>query len=126
MDKIKFSQNWNRKFANPFFTTIRLYDQKSHYPGKLIECSCKLDKDRLHVISAEIVAVNIIKLQDIPEWVFMLDTGYSKLEALRIFKNMYEQKFPDYLTKTFALLTIKTRKEKNVIYQKTQPVCQQH
>jgi hypothetical protein len=118
MDTIKFSQNWNSKFANPYFTTIRMYDQKKHYPGKLLECSCPVSKDKIHVISAEIVAVNISTLEAIPEWVFMLDTGYHKQEALRIFRNMYEKKHPDYLKKQFALLTIRTRKEKNVILTK--------
>jgi hypothetical protein len=103
---IKFTKNWNGKLFQNNYTTIRSYH---------------IDRDTLVDIElkgafhhqARVVESLTCKIKDIPEWVYLLDTGLGRIEAekliLQLSKKTQEdaifilvlQKTPQYLDKSF-------------------------
>ena len=63
---------------------------------------------------AEIASVYITQLDRIPEFIFMIDTGYNKENAIKMFENMYKNKGIDLHAIKFSILALKHRPDLEV------------
>ena len=109
MQTIKFSQNWNNKLLlDSYFTTIRIFSNANHVVGTLVDCELMRKGEPLNFV-AEIASVTLCLLDRIPEFVFMIDTGYTKENAIKMFENMYKNKNIDVHQVQFCILTLKHR-----------------
>ena len=87
MEKIDFSQNWNKKLDNDVFTTIRKAKSEKYYSRRLgSEFAINLNsnfKTNCLLYSCRYYS----KLRDIPAPLLMLDTGANTImEAITIFR----------------------------------------
>lgn len=106
---IRFSQNWNGKLNNRFFTTIRL-DSIIYKPGQYYQ----IWKKERNPFSNKIEDVysfkgllhekKIITLDQLPAITAALDTGYSLAETKGIFRKMYPS--ADWSTQLLNILLI--------------------
>lgn len=109
METIKFSQNWNNKLLlDNYFTTIRVYSKKKHIAGCLIKCEYTRRGETIEFIT-EIATVQLVKLDLIPEFVFMTDTGYPKQESISMFEKMYQNTAVNVHEAQFAIICLKHR-----------------
>lgn len=128
-NKIKFSKNWNKKLDNPYFTTIRLYnDEKCKYycdqldklvssPSKVFDVIVRDEK----VFEARLVDLEVRLLKDIPDWLCRIDAELDEFVFGQLMESMYGKKseWNGQYTK-FIILCFKkiksneTEKEKNI------------
>jgi len=109
MDIINFSQNFNNKLMlNSYFTTIRPFSPSKHIVGVLKKCQYPRKGEMVEFVT-EITDVTPVLLDKIPNFIFCIDTGYSKEESIRMFENMYKNKGIDVHTHRFAIITLKHR-----------------
>jgi hypothetical protein len=101
METIKFSQNWNYKLFTKNFTTIRLFSKK-YQVGKMYEIEFNGTK-----IEAECISVTPILLHNIPEYVFLTDTGYYKDESIKMIETMYKKHNIDFSKYPMAIIVFK-------------------
>lgn len=82
MISLNFSYNWNNKLNSNYFTTIR----RSCKIDVGEDCAIFLrDKFQFH---ATCVQKRVLRLIEIPDYILMLDTGYSIKESLQIFDKL--------------------------------------
>jgi glyoxylase-like metal-dependent hydrolase (beta-lactamase superfamily II) len=108
--EFKYLQNWNNKLLlDSFFTTIRIYNPAQHVAGCYAKNFYTRKNNEIVEFSTEIVNVVPVMLDKIPEFVFLIDTGYSKAESIKIFENLYKSKKIDVHAVQFAIITHKHR-----------------
>ena len=94
---LKFSHNWNNKLSCKYFSTIRLFSQKFQV-GSFYAMDYKGSRREV-----ECVYKQPIKLKDIPDCIFFLDTGYDKDTSINIFRTMYKNSKINVDTATFCI-----------------------
>ncbi len=99
---IAFSQNWNGKFFCKYLTTIRLCNYSKYH----IDSFYRLLLEGEFLTTGRIVDVRYCKIDDLPDWTCMLDTGYSKADTITIFKNMYSAKNFDWDKQLLVIIMI--------------------
>lgn len=82
---IKFSTNWAGKLNADVFSTLRIHNHHKHFVGNKAHVKFKDTQ-----FTAEVIEVTLAQIEKLPNFVFLLDTGYSKEEAIKMFKNMYK------------------------------------
>jgi len=103
MDLIEFSQNWNNKLDCEFHVTISIHNQNRYFKGNRFKQTInKVDKNIV-----EVVDTIPYLLHKIPSLIFMLDTGFDKIEAIRLYETMYRNKNFDYNTQLFDIVVFK-------------------
>lgn len=108
--EFKYSNNWNGKLLlNTFFTTIRIYNPAKHVTGVYAKNVYTRAQKEPVVFTTEIVNVVPIMLDNIPDFVFYVDLGYTKNESIAIFEKMYKSKEVDVHKVKFAIITHKHR-----------------
>jgi len=97
---IKFSRNWNHKCNCEYFTTIRIAS-----PIYKADVTYGIDIDGVYAYDVRIVDIKEMKLADLPPWTCLLDTGMTKPETIKMFKEMYPD--IDFETKTIYVILLK-------------------
>ncbi|MCX6208346.1 MAG: hypothetical protein NTZ59_02295 [Bacteroidetes bacterium] len=92
MDYIKFSQNWNGKLHCKFFTTIRLAQSQRFFIGKMVDIFLKEQR----LFDANIVSVIECLIDDLPEEICYINTGYNKQATVELMKKIYSAKNIDW------------------------------
>jgi len=82
---IDFSHNWNKKLGCDAFTTLRL--RQYGVVGDVLT----LTQQFKPFGTATIIAVKVLKLSDINDYIAYLDTGYNAEECKQILMDMYKQ-----------------------------------
>ena len=109
METIKFSQNWNNKLLlDSYFTTIRIFNNNKHVKGALIKCEYARKGETVDFVT-EIAEVATVMLDAIPEFLFLIDTGYNKEQSIKMFEQMYKNKQVDIHSVKFAVICLKHR-----------------
>ena len=101
MDKLEFSTNWNNKLECKCFTTIRLYNPTKHFQGNKFNVFLQ----KKYRSKVEIIAISLIKLHQLSDYICFLDTGYSKEETKEILLKMYPR--IDFKTQYLTILLLK-------------------
>lgn len=104
METIDFSNNWNNKLDNIYFTTIRLYNQKKYTTKN----NFNITLQHQFIKKAVIVDIRIIYLSEINDFIAGLDTGYTVAECKNIFKRMYPK--IDFTTQKLQFILLTTIK----------------
>lgn len=100
MDKIVFSHNWNGKLNNRAFTTLRRHNPGFYQRKRLYSIYLK-DEYKGDALLVDIRTTTIAKLSD---FVCLLDTGYDKENAVKIFQRMYSDLDVEYTQFDYLLL----------------------
>ena len=104
---LDFSQNWNGKLNNNFFSTIRLFNPKKYKLGRQYIIRYKNEE----ILKAELDEITpVFYLQQVPSIAAKQDTGYSKEETIKIFENIYKNADFDINTKLLQLYLFKVLK----------------
>jgi hypothetical protein len=85
MEKLEFSTNWNNKLDCKCFTTIRLYNHAKHFNGNQFEVYLR----KKYSAKVEVIALSLLKLSQLSDYVSYLDTGYNREETKAILVKMY-------------------------------------
>ncbi|OAE94002.1 hypothetical protein [Flavobacterium psychrophilum] len=101
MEKLEFSTNWNNKLDCKCFTTIRIYNPTKHFNGNKFEVFLQ----KKYKAKVEVIALSLIKLNQLSDYVCYLDTGYSKEETIEILKKMYPR--IDFKNQHLTILLLK-------------------
>lgn len=112
MDSFKFSYNWNKKLGCDYFTTLRLNNPAKYAVGnqhKLLLYEKGVWRDYGIV---EVVAVRVIRIHQLNEFICGLDTGYGVDETKDILYKMYKDKVKDINQADFALVLLRKVKTK--------------
>ena len=109
MDSINFSSYWNgnkyhHKLMNHYFSTIRLRNSQKWIVGKTLPIYIK----KKYIKTAEILSVINIRLADLPDVYYYLDTGYSKKESIKMICTMYRLTEVEVNEKIFSMITFRT------------------
>lgn len=104
MESIKFSFNWNKKLGCDYFTTLRLRNDKKYHPGAKHKILLQEKGVWRDYGMAEVVAVRIVRIHQLNEFICGLDTGYSVDETKDILYKMYKEKVPDINQAEFNLV----------------------
>lgn len=83
---LTFSYNWNNKLDCKVFTTIRLSNR--FQIGQKVEIILKGKS----LGYGEIIDIKGFYLENLNDWLAMIDTGYSANECRKILKKMYKSK----------------------------------
>lgn len=95
INRITFGYNWNGKLNCDYYTTIRLHNPKKWAVGDIKEVWLASGAKWEQIESVEIIGVKTFRLEQLTDWMAYLDTGYSRANALKIFRNMYKQENPE-------------------------------
>lgn len=106
----KFSTNWNKKLNCDFFTTLRLRNDKKYQVGSVHKIMLKENGVFRDYGKATVVALRILRLHQLNEFICGLDTGYSVDETKNILHTMYKEKVPDVNHAEFNLVLFKKEK----------------
>ena len=86
---IKLSKNWNQKLCCDVFILIRP-SALNVKAGDTVLVETKLERsiieEQFNVVASEYYA----KLKDIPDSIFYVDTGLSRFESTRLYKQVYK------------------------------------
>jgi len=87
--EIKFSHNWNQKLGNKLFSTIRKSNpQKADYYVEHLDEVFEITLKGEKVCQAKLIDIWPVSLTDIPLYLLMLDTGYTKeKDIFKLFKS---------------------------------------
>jgi hypothetical protein len=118
MLKTKFSINWNKKLNCNFFTTIRLRNDNVFFTSAKHAIFMKAESDvkdprfpeekqYYFLTMCEIVCVEMCKLIDIPETIFLTDTGYDKKKSIEMIQKMYKNNENFNNDSDFVVITFK-------------------
>lgn len=92
MTEIVFSQNWNNKLYQNYFTTFRPWWNKRFKPGDKV----KIKLNFVTNLEPEFVAIyhfSVIEvLHQVPETLCYLDTGLNKADFINLVQTMYKNK----------------------------------
>jgi len=105
MIDLKFSYNWNKKLDCDAFTTIRLYNLHKHYKGQSVRV---LLKDQF-LFEGIIWEVSTFMLDQMNEFVALIDTGYTLEEAKQIIRRMYPS--VNFQKQRLAFILVKKNKQ---------------
>jgi hypothetical protein len=111
MEILEFSHNWNNKLDCDIFSTIRLWDPKKHYPGKVVRIFDNSTKPATIKGTGKYEIVSRFTLNELKPAIALLDTGYNLEETKNILRKMYTGKVPNVETVGFAYIIIKKIKE---------------
>ena len=101
MEKLEFSTNWNNKLDCKCFPTIRIYNPNKHYNGNQFEVYLQ----KKYRAKVQVIALSLIKLNQLSDYVCYIDTGYSKEETIEILKKMYPR--IDFRNQYLTILLLK-------------------
>lgn len=106
MDTLKFSTNWNNKLNCKCFTTVRLYDPNRHFQYKdfIVELKKGNIYEKIGIFKVMDIATGL--LSEIPSHICYLDTGYGKVEFIKIFENMYKNSSIDIHNATLCVMVL--------------------
>jgi hypothetical protein len=87
MEKLlDFSYDWNNKLSNKAFTTIRLYNPDKYKVGQVF--NVRLNEK--FIFQAIVMDAKKLRIEDLNQWVCLLDTGYEVQETKNILLRMYK------------------------------------
>jgi uncharacterized protein YqfB (UPF0267 family) len=101
---IHFSYNWNRKLGCIAFTTIRIYQPEKYVVGEEYE----IYEKKTFAGYATIKEVKTFYLNQINEFMAMLDTGYPVKECKEVIKSMYPK--ANFETTLLSMILLVKRK----------------
>lgn len=113
MAHIKFSTNWNNKLACMAFTTIRLFNPEKYKIGETYEIFLTSNKKDAFIGLAEIVEIRHFKLENLNNFMAMIDTGYSADDCTDIIVKMYKNSVKDWSKQYFSFILLKKINIKN-------------
>lgn len=113
MERLNFSNNWNKKLDCECFSTIRLWNPPKHFEGKEVEVYDNSVSPARFKGRGKYAIVSEFKLCQLKPAAAMLDTGYSLDETLNIIRTMYSKKVPNIETQSFAYCILRKIKETN-------------
>jgi hypothetical protein len=104
MQQITFSQNWNNKLYQNFFTTFRPWWSNRFKPGEKVNVvlNFKTDLEKEFTCTYHFAVIEI--LYQVPETLCFLDTGYSKKDFIELVKTMYKNKSYNLDVQPFAFM----------------------
>ena len=93
MNTIKYSFNWNNKLFCIAWSTIRLYNEKKYKIGEIYNHVLVNKKDNpILTKPGKLLYYYFFSIKDMTEAIALLDTGYTKEEAIKMLKIMYKNK----------------------------------
>lgn len=99
---IRFRENFNNKLSCKYFTSIRPFEDYIGHIGEVFNIvSCNFYLKR-----AQLISVDRVFLSELPNYIVMLDSGYTKPEFMGIFNEFYPSAVIERTQ--FALLLFKT------------------
>ena len=104
---IIFSYNWNNKLSGKAFTTIRLKNFRFR-EEETYEIYLRKGKEGFAFLChASIVAIRDFTLDDLSEYMALLDTGYYSRECKEIIRNMYSRYHLDWDRQLLSFILLK-------------------
>jgi len=102
LPKICFSNNWNSKLFCKYHSTIRLRNDKKY---KLDQSYVEICKDSpLGIV--KIVSLCHFNLDRLTSNMAYLDTGYNKLETIKMMQTMYKNSIPDVMVVEWSYIIL--------------------
>lgn len=102
LDKLQFSYNWNGKLDCQCFTTLRLRNAIKFQVGNAFEIWLN-DEDKGQ---AKIIDVKHLYLDQVSDWIALLDTGYNAEKCKEIIRTMYKNKNIDWSKQQLAYVLL--------------------
>lgn len=96
--KLDFSYNWNGKLNGKAFTSIRLWNEGKYEVGNEYEIRLGNTKKG----TARLISLKRIRLNQINDYIALLDTGYQVDECREMLKTMYKNKHINWETQFLA------------------------
>lgn len=96
--RLDFSNNWNSKLNGKAFTTIRIWNESKYVTGNVYEIRLGNTKKGI----ARLVSLKRMRLDQINDFIALLDTGYNAEECRGIIKKMYKNKHINWETQLLA------------------------
>lgn len=93
---LDLSYDWNKKLSNDVFSTIRIWNPSKYWVGmeKIIRLEQNVGGGKTvmrELKRAEIVHITMRKLNEFTESECWLDTGYSRVDTVKVIKQMYDK-----------------------------------
>ena len=80
---LRFNSNWNNKFRNSIFSTIRSYDAEKHqYYAKNFDEYFDVRLDDIHIMNAKLIHITRMTYSQIPYELKVLDTGLLDIKVI--------------------------------------------
>lgn len=98
--KITFNHNWNGKLFCTCFTSIRLRNDHKYKCGYEYDVILK----GFNTGPAILTDVRHFHIDQINDFIALLDTGYNKEETITMLKTMYKNIVPDWGKQQISLL----------------------
>ncbi|BDX39319.1 hypothetical protein CYCD_26740 [Tenuifilaceae bacterium CYCD] len=116
MKTISFSNNWNNKLNNKAFSTLRLHNPTKYIVGQQYE----IELQGKNLGTAILKEVRVLRADQLNEFICHLDTGYNKLQTLKILERMYPNLIVNRALFDFCLLVYTNSKQAKPIRQTEQ------
>lgn len=104
MQELTFSQNWNNKLFQNYFTTFRPWWNHRFQSGEKVRVKLNfktnLEKDFIVIYHFAVIEI----LYQVPETLCFLDTGLSKANFIDLVKTMYKNKSYNLDVQPFAFM----------------------
>jgi hypothetical protein len=112
--EISFSANWNKKLDCDFFTTIRLHNPQKYRKGyiyKIVYGEIEFMAECLNVKTFSRTIINPkpdeTALDEIPDYILSVDTGFLASEARVFIKNLYKNYHLDWNKQEIDLILLR-------------------
>jgi hypothetical protein len=110
-DQLRFSTNWNNKLECDAFTTLRLSWPQNYRVGLQKEVLLKGSRAQNYAYQskgwAAIIDVKRLKLEQINDYIALLDTGLLAAECQDMIRTMYKYKPINWDTQLLDFILLK-------------------
>ncbi len=106
LSAIPFSQNWNNKLTCQVFTTIRLHNPGKYQVGRKYNIILSSKK----LCEAAIVSIKVIRIDQINDWVSLIDTALQPEDFKAMLRKMYCKIVKDWSTQTLDFILLSKAK----------------
>lgn len=110
---LNFSVNWNNKLHCNCYTTFRLHNPKRYIPGTIFDVY--LNKHFMH--RASVVEVRTLKLEQVNNFIAMVDTGYDTIRFINLVETMYKNIVTNFNKQKFDFVLLQQLSESAITTQ---------
>lgn len=107
MYSVKFSHNFNKKLFCNCFTSFRVFNDAKYKIGRQYLIRLKIRKEYRNICEAELVTYQVFKLEEVPEYLARLDTGFTKEDFIQVLERIYINYHVDIHQANFMMLLFK-------------------
>lgn len=101
---MKFTFNWNNKLFCKYFTSIRPYFKDRFNQGEIVKVIYSYRSKNFVIGQCKIVYSANVLFNEIPEILWIIETGYSEETSIKIFKQIYANSNINYDKQLFQLM----------------------